>query len=605
MSIKTVNSPVFFVDNSGEAYNFAGIEYKEAAVASPLVEDGSGQGLGHPETTRKMAVQTTISAVVPAFKFDPQDVTNTLVIAPRKTKLKFGDAIISTKSAVAKSGLLVLERWTSLNAGKVVSEPTINYNDITSMLSIKVDCLEIMEGDAEKFRGFGKFRSNGGFLKNIAITTADGCVVFNPQTALKDAEGNLLQVEHVVGGEEYKTLNYVIGLLADQMAEGQAVWDAAMGKWENEAELISLVETQMTRVVVRRWNYEQTVYEMLKAMYGNHPDFAFDDSNNQVTHSNVMAWIGNQVQIIEVPLTRTFVGKCPLFAEHIATLGMEFPQLYKVLLNDVAKNQKMIAAALDLAEGIVPGATEENPYGNCIIIDNQTMVVDGEKSTLDLARQEDGSTILNNLIVSGDYDLDLLSKLDRMITKAGFAGFVIEAFNEDDECCVFALNLATFRLLTGSASHKLIRTLVQLFVHLETPNGDDRNYDNWENEFYRLAMMLKAGLEIAVADSNSLIAKATKTTAIAFTCRVGGSMDADVKLDEFHIHPELAEFWGLQSGDIIVPGRVPVPGMGVLNLVLNSEVPMGTAIYPSCIQHALQEGDKIIDSLVTLCCEAK
>lgn len=595
MSVKLTNSPVYFVDKAGEGYNFSGIKYSEAAVASPLVEDGSGQGLGHPQTSRKMCVQTTISTTVAAFKFDYDDVEKTIIVAPRKTKLNYGDAVISMKSTVAKSGLVVLEKWTSLHQGKVISEPTMKYSTTTNMLSVSVDCLEIMEGDAEKFRGFGKFRSNGGFLRNIEITTNSGEIVFNPNQPLKDAEGNLLQVEHVIGGEEYKTLNYIIGLLADQMPEGVAVWDETTGRWENEAELESLVESSMIRVTVRRWNYEQSVYDMLKAMYGNHPDFAFCDTNHQIIHSNVMAWVGNQVQIIEVPLTRTFVGKCPLFGEHIATLGMEFPELYKVLAQDVAKNQKMISAALDLAEGVIPGATDANPYGNCVIIDSFTEVVSGEKSTLDMERQEDGSTILNKIVVAGDYDLDLLSRFHRMLTKAGFEGMVIEACNDNDDVCVFALRLDTFRLLTGSASHKLVRTLFQLFSHLETSSeGDERDYNNWTGEFYRLAMMLKGGLELAVADSSSLLAKATKTTAIAFTCRVGGSMDASVGLKEFHICSELAQFWGLEAGDLIIPGRVPVPGMGVFTLVLNDNVPMGTVIYASAMQHSVQEGDMIV-----------
>lgn len=598
MSVQFTQSPVFFQDLNGEGYNYAGIQYREAAVASPLVEDGSGQGLGHPEVTRKFATKKVIRTSIPVFKSSSEQVTKSLKVAPKGTWLNYGDAVISIQSAASKTGVATLERWTSLIPGKVISEPVVSINEETHNLSVSLECIEVQDGDAEKMRGFGKFRSNGGFLRNIEITSQETDeVVFNPQQPLRKADGELAQVEHVVGGEEYKTLNYVIGLVAEQMKDGCAVWDSRSGKWENEKELMGLVEKQATKVKVRRWNYEDSCYQMLKDLYGSHPDFNFNDSLREVTHSNVWAWVGNQVQIIEVPLTRTFMGKCPIFAEHIHYLGTEFPELYKVLLDEVRKNQTLVGTALDIAQGEIPNATDENPYGNAVVFDGQTIVTEADKLTLALSQQEDGVTVVDEIGVAGDYDMQLISRMHKRLVKGGYSGVVIESVDSEGYTYSVPISLDIFRLITGSSSHKAVRLFFQILQHLEA-DVEDRSYDNWEGFFYRLTRMLAGELEFIVADSNSLLAKATKTTSIAFGCRAASTLDASVRNDEMHMCSAMLKFWGLEAGDFAVLGRVPVPGMGVFKITINEDVPFGTAVVNAAMKHAVEEGDVDGDQLL-------
>lgn len=600
MSVQFTQSPVLFQDLEGEQYNYAGITYREAAVASPLVEDGSGQGLGHPEVTRKFATKKMVRTQIPVFRATEEAVREALVIAPKKTWLAYGDAVISIKSAVSKTGIAVLERWTSLIPGKVVSEPVVKVNEETRNVSVAVECMEVQDGDAEKLRGFGKFRSNGGFLRNIEITNqATGELVFNPMQSLRDANGNFNQVEHVVGGEEYKTLNYVIGLVAEQMKEGVAVWDSRTGKWENEQELMQLVEKQAVKVTVKRGNYEESCYQMLKDLYSKHPDFSFNDDLREVTHKNVWAWVGNQVQIVEVPLTRTFMGKCPIFAEHIHYLGTEFPELYSVLLAEVRKNQQLVGAALAIAEGEIPGATDENPYGTCVVLDGQTIVSSGDKTTINLSKMEDGVAVIDEVVVAGEYDMQFISKLHRLLAKNGFTGVVIESSDKNGDPYPVPLSLDIFKLITGSSSHKAVRLFFQILQHLEA-SDEDRSYDNWEGHLYRLTRMLAGELEYVVADSNALLAKATKTTPIAFGCRAASTLDASVRKDEMHMCSAMLAFWGLEAGDLAVLGRVPVPGMGVFKITINEDVPFGTAVVNAAMKHAVEEGDVDGDQLLAV-----
>lgn len=598
-SVKLQESKVYFRDLDGEKYNFSGILFQVAAVASPLVEDGSGQGLGHPQVNKKKAARSAVSTVVPALRGEEDKILADIIVAPVGTKLAFGDVVISQKSILARSGATPLEKWGSLIPGRVISEPEFKFNDSNKTLAVRVECLQVETSDAEKYRGFGKYRSNGGFLRSILITDQEGSTIFDPTSNLYQ-DGKAIQAEHVVGAEEFKTFMYVAGIVANDIL-GEAVWNASTGEWENAEALMKATEQSARKVTVKRWNYGAEAYTMFKTLYANHPDFEFDDANNGITHKNVWCWYGEQAEIVEVPLTKTFMGKCPLFAEHIAYLGTEFPELYKVLLEEVKHNQQMVDEALALAEGVIPGETEENPYGTCAVIDDQTKVITGEKFSLDLIQTEGGVSVVNSITIpaEAEYDTKLVRKMHRLLKKNGFSGIVIESFDQKGEVYAVPLSLNVFTLVTGTVTHQAFVTFARILRELET-SDDDRAYGNWSGTFYRLCRMLAGSLEFLVADSNALLAKATKTPAIAFTCRAASTLDASVALDEIHFHPEHLKFWGLESGDFFLIGRVPVPGMGVLRVVSNDLVPYGTAVMNAGRKHEVEEGDVDGDSLIGL-----
>ena len=584
MTIKLTQSNVQFV-NGDQSYSFQGVQYKEAVVASPLVEEGSGQGLGHPETSRTFVAKKTLNQQIPVWRFTAESVAKEIQVREVNTRVQPGDWIVRR---VTDKGAKTLIKWQSEMEGVILGKPRIRFSERTNTLSIKLDTYELVTTDAEKYRGFGKWRGNGGFLRNIKITNGND-VVFNPNTPLKDESGNLLQVEHVVGGEEYKTLTYVTSLLASKLPEGTAKWNAATGQWEDSEELEKLIEREATRVTVQRWNIEDSVYEMFKAMYGDDKNFKFNDKKNEVIHLNAWCWVGTQTNIVEVPLTRTFMGRCNMFAEHIHYLGTELPALYTQLLELQKGRQKMVKDALNMALQNVPAKA-------LAVIDSETLVVEGKLGVTLAEPNDEGDVYVDTISIPGELTLETVAKLQRKIEKQGFAGVSILIEEKDYE---LFLNLDLFRRLSGSAAEKGGRSLLELLTHLEI-DVEDRLYDNWEGHLFRLARSIEANLEGLVANSSSLLAKAAKTPDIAFTCRVGGTLDASVGLKELHISSVMASKWGLEEGDIVVPGRVPVPGMGSLTVVYNDAVPYGTVNMASATQHAIQEGDQDGDSTVFL-----
>lgn len=588
---------VYSRDLNGELFNYSGINYYEAAVASPLVEEGSGQGLAHPETTRTFATKTKVKAVLPLYVKSEEDVLEQIKVAPLGTQLSYMQPVITQASAIAKTGYVALAFWDSLIPGEIVGEPEIKYNNKTNTVEVAVNCIHKQAGDAEKFRGFCKYRSNGGFLKNIAIYNGDE-LIFNPNVDLHDAEGKLQQVEHCIGGEEYKTLMFVISLLADKMPGGKAIWDSVTGDWENKEILEALIESECKRVTITRWGIEATCYQMLKANYGENPDFAFNDEEREVTHSNALCWTGTHANIVEVPLTGVFVGKTKMFAEHIAYLGTEYPALYQKLMTSVFDNQKLVKSALDIVKGNIQGATDENPYGDYLVVDDQTQTLVSEKVTVSRTK-EDGIYYCSKIQMIEEYDWEFLTALSAKMTKNNIPGFVFEPVDMEGEPYSIVLPLDIILRLTGTISHKIIRNLIQILMHLET-ELDDRDTGNWTGKYYRYVRLLESSLEEAVVNSNKLIARATKTTDVAFTCRAGTTIDESVKLDELHIHPDLAALWKLREGDTAIIGRVPVPGAGSLKLVFNEAVPYGTAVCNAAIKHAIEEGDSDGDSMLFL-----
>ena len=584
MSISLQTSSINFVDADGKEFAFSGLEYTVAAVCSPLVEEGSGQGLGHPETLRAKAVKVMVSRSIPVFNMDSADVAKLIVIPANGTKLAKGDAVISYKGTA-------FESWRY--AEGIVVDRKVKLNNRTNTLNVKVQCLMIERSDAEKYR-LGKYRSNGGFLRNIVITEGSD-VIFNPNTSLYDG-GKAIQAEHVVGAEEFKTLLFALGMVKN-LTGLDTKWDSSVGTWSNDEALSKALETVAKRVTVSRWNLEASCYEMLKAMYKDDANFSFDDDSRGIVHSNVWCYYGPLVQIVEVPLTATFVGKCAMFAEHIHYLGTEYPALYAELLEDVKINQRCVKKAYEMVLGRIPGSTEEKPAGTLLIVDDETEIVRGDKLAI---QPDDSGEYVETITIPEDreYSLELVAQLTRSIKRAGYSGFLVCADNGKRDTQV-PIDFEVIRHLVGSESQNLFSSLVSILWCLEIPN-DERAYDGWSSDYYRAVRLFEGTLEFLVGDSASFCRRAAKTSKLAFTCRAGSTIDASVRRDEVHIHPELMKEWGLTDGDLFLIGRVPVPGMGTLKVVTNELVPYGTVVVNAALKHAVEEGDVDGDSIVAL-----
>lgn len=585
MSISFKTSSINFVDAEGKEFAFRGLEYNVAAVCSPLVEEGSGQGLGHPEVKRAKVVKVMVSHQFPVFHGDASSVAKLINIPSKGSMLKKNDAVITYKGQV-------FQRW-QYAEGQVV-DIKVKYNDRTNNLNVKVQCYMIERSDAEKYR-LGKYRSNGGFLRNIVINDGDQ-VVFDPQAPLYEG-GSAVQAEHVVGAEEFKTLLFALGMVTN-LTGIDTKWDSTVGTWQEEEKIARALETVARRVTISRWNIEESCYSMLKAMYKNDANFSFDDDNCGITHRNVWCYYGPLVQIVEVPLTATFIGKCSMFAEHIHYLGTEYPELYRELLNDVKVNQRCVRKAYEMVLGNIPEATEENPTGSLLVIDDKTVIVSGDKLAVTV---DDSGPYVDTIIIPEDseYSLEMVARLSRSIKKAGYSGFLVIAENDRGKEAQVSIDFEVIQHLVGSEAQNLFTSLVAILWCLETSN-DERLYDGWSSDYYRSVRMFEGALEFLVGDSASFCRRAAKTSKVAFTCRAGSTIDASVKRDEVHIHSQLMAEWGLHDGDYFLIGRVPVPGMGTLRVVTNDYVPYGTVVVNAALKHAVEEGDVDGDSVVAL-----
>lgn len=636
--------PVFFKDLCGKEHNFKGINYLEAVIQSPLVEEGSGQLLCHPESTRTFAVRTSVRTSIPGNRLGEEGIREKLRIAGFPVDggrwlnqvVGYGQPVISlaTLNPDGKGySYQPLETWGEIMPG-VIKTIEYNWDQESKLATISVECLLVMSGDNEKYRGFGKARGNGGFLKNISIQqTGTEKLVFNPRLPLK--LNNLYQqVEHVVGAEEYKVLNYLIGMLAHEL--DKIVWNALTGKWEGyndsgsklgEEELLKLLGRKAKRVEVRRDHLCPKVYEMFRQLYGEggkqyiKGEFSFNDETCSITHHAAPAWIGLQTQIIETPLTLSFMGRTSLFAEHISYLGTEFPSLFGQLMEDTIKNSENIETMFSMAKGDIPGATEENPTGSALVFDDGTLInAEGEKWSLAKFENDDGGIVCEALIMpeGTDYNIDTFRTLDQKLKKLGYPAIVFESWSSQDEIGVVCIDLKGFIGLTGDVANKAFKNVSLLFQLLEVPT-DERNHD-WDAEFYRLVRMLQGALEFIVADSNALIAKATKTTKSLLTARRLGTLDASVAWDEIHAHPAFLEMFGINAhfeirlredgtreefnyfcmGDYAVSGRVPVPGSATQKWVANNDVPFGVIAQNAALVHHQDCGDHDGDSGVSI-----
>lgn len=637
-------SPVYFRDLKGKEHNFQGINYLEAVVQSPLVEEGSGQLLCHPENTRNFAVRTTVRTSIPGNRLGVEGIRDKIRIAgaPLEGRWKnrtvaYGQAVISMAYPKADGKGISkkpIEKWGELMPG-IVKEVKFHWEEETQLATVSVEMLMVMSGDNEKYRGFGKARGNGGFLRNITITqSGTGKLVFDPNQPLK-SEGRHVQVEHVVGAEEYKVLNYIIGMIAHEL--DKVVWNSLTGLWEgyssdgsklSEDDLKKIIANKAKKVdVTRKW-LDDRVYQMLKDLYGPKGkwyvkgEFSFDDSTNSVTHFGAPTWIGVQTQIIEVPLTLSFMGKTSMFAEHISYLGTEYPSLFGELMNSVERNSSHLEDLFDMATGVIPGANEDNPTGDALTFDAASRIIEGEKWALKKLTNEVGGTVVEELVIPPgcEFDTHFARTLGKKLKRLGFPGIVFEAYSSGDDIGVVSLSLEGFVGMTGDVAHKAFRTFSLLLQSMEVPE-DDRDHE-WDAEYYRLVRMLQGAMEFLLADSNALLAKVSKTEKCLLTARRLGTLDGSVKWDEAHAHPAFLQMFGIQPhysvrlkddgsrqtfdhegecfGDWGIHGRVPVPGSSTQKWVANPLVPFGVVCQNAALVHYQDNGDHDGDSGVTI-----
>jgi hypothetical protein len=612
--VQVNNSPVYFRDSSGVEHNFQGINYLEAVVQSPLVEEGSGQGLGHPECTRAFATKTVVREAFLTNNGGSDAVKESLVLPTVGQWLHYGCPVIQVryKDTEGVEKLRTIRKWDNLTPAYLGETPEFNVNVDSGLLTVKLSMIMVSQGDAEKFRGFGKWRSNGGFLLDINILSErSSATVFNPNLPLKDAQGNLLQVEHVVGPEEYKVLTYLTGMLGHKI--GKVVWDAKTGHWEGpngetENQLAEMLEAMSTRVTVDRPNLNPKVYSMLKAKYGSSEDFTFTDKTCSVVHYNAPCWVGVQTQIVEVPTTLAFMGKTAIFMEHLAYLGTEFPAIFKEMVASATESFNAAVRFIDIAEGEIPGADDENPCGESWVLTVTSELIDSDKwGVLTYQDEELGekSKIVSELHIphGTEFDFLFLETLWEKATKLGCKALTIYAEGTKNEFAVVSLDIPAFLALTGNVAQNVYAGLVNIFCLMQTP-CDDRD-SSWFSEFYRQVAMLQGAIKFLVTDSNALIAKASKTKPIALTLRSGSTIHNSVADDEIHIHSATADYYGIVGGDWLVIGRIPVPGVGRLKVVVNDHVPFGTAVMQAGVKHEIEEGDVDGDSLVAIIIDSR
>ncbi len=630
-------SPVYFRDLKGNEHNFRGINYLEAVVQSPLVEEGSGQLLCHPETTRTFAVKTKVRTTIPGNRLGEDKLREKIRVA--EGVVAYGQPVISLATIKAEGGVKysTLEKWNEVMPGLVQSH-SIVWNEETELMTVTVDCLLLMSGDNEKYRGFGKARGNGGFLRNVKVVSSTGKVVFDPNQPLK-VNGKHVQVEHVVGAEEYKVLNYLIGMVAHEMSK--VVWNSLTGHWEgytkegqklDESGLLELIGKKAKRVEVTRNWLDPQVYQMFKDLYAPggkwfvEGDFTFTDATYSIVHHNAPCWIGLQTQIIECPLSLSFMGKTSMFAEHTGFLGTEYPTLFGQLMESVQRNAAPLTKLFDMAMGVIPGATDDNPYGKALMFDENSLVTLGDKWNLTKSELEIGAYAVEDLTIpSGtEYNPAFARELGKKIEKMGYPAIVFEAVSSGDEVGVVCLYLEGFVGMTGDVAHKAFKNFSHIMQMMEVPL-DDRDH-KWDAEYYRLVRMLQGAMEFLVADSNSLIAKASKTEKCLLTARRLGTIDGSIKWDEAHAHPAFLQMFDIiphfsvrlkedgsretfdhqeALGDWGIHGRVPVPGSSTQKWVANSNVPFGVVAQNAALVHHQDNGDHDGDSGVTIVLDAQ
>lgn len=617
-------SPVTFKTIEGKELMSYGVNSLGAIVSSPLVEEGSGQGLYHPESYRNFVCKKTIRLSISQVgssktKINLQDIK----LLNRGDWVAFGSPMVKVNF---NSQDLVYKTWSELSPGIITKDPSIEFNTLTNNYDIKFDVLMISKGNAEKHRGPGKWRSNGGFLRNIKIQKGSK-LIFDPNKPLKDDDNNFLQVENVVGPEEYKTPFYLISLIAHYL--GGVTWDAACGKWLEEDQIDKEIDKRLLYVDVERNNLHPEIFTMFLNTYGDKEEFEFYKETNSIIHRKAPCWVGVVTHIIEVPLTLAFTGKGNLFLEQVLYLGSEYPILFNKLKESIKRNSEGITNLINAAKyqtlfsiGAIDDLISKGVLDQYLIITKDTEIsLEGDKRSLEIDEAH-GLKFLRKLQLPKDFKFtseSLQNMAYEFSNKSGMLGFIFLAEGKDQVNWAVIPFKGFFNCLVSS-SQKAFRDFVNLFSQLSIPNNQINNGNNkvldkrdskWETNYNKLVSALASFIRFQVVDASSLVAQASKTEDIAIVCKVGSTLDGSVLMHEAHMSKATLDIYNLnpkcevildpdnrrvevnskEEFDRLVSQRVPVPGCGILEVVRNDNVPAGTIVLNAAQLHAISEAD--------------
>lgn len=638
---------------NGEVYRWEGVSHILMRVQSPLVVEGSGNFHYHPDLDNvdhplfKQLWQervynhnfaagqfgeaaTRLGTYMPSV--DTEVVKGSVLIGQKRVGVKDGDLVVSDKCYnvphKASFTCKVLDTVTS-------------FNKQTSNLDVKIKVAEYSNTAAEKYRGTGKGRGSS-FCRNLVVKDANSNkLLYNARKPLgMPGESNCVQF--LVSDEEGKTKLQLAEMAAHEVKG--IVWSG--DHWENEDLLNKWIEDNRLEVVVVRKNIEPTVYSILKQKFSSDDSFVFEDEFCTVTHK-AQAWMGKVVDVVETPLTHTFVGKTSLFGEVISYLGIEHPNLYNLLMQGVVKNQVAIQELYGMVgdnSGMFDFA--KDPDLSCfshplLLLEDGGTIVEYDKNNkfkveLDVMSPSMCEDLFNmtqeawNVILStdgiskpvyikkitlpaGEIDLDSVRSINRALQEhaVGMAALGVDV----SRVTFFGQSMAhTYRLdalarVSATSSHNISQNLIRILMHLgvesEMGAADDqlkrlRNSGGWESVMSRLQSMLQGAIRVIAIESNKVLAKAARTEEIAFQCRAATTIDAKCPIDTALIHPDLAEKFGLISGDTVLVGRNPMPKMGALKLCVNEFAPPNTLLMNAFAWHAFNEGDADGDSVFFL-----
>lgn len=635
----------------GKVNHYKGNKFVEMRLQSPLAPEGSGNFMYNPEMDdvtsphHQSFGQTRVYfAEVAGSQFGEAGAQLTIVTAKVGDVVEQGDMLIGQKSLVLSpsTGKLdispkvknVMERS---NTKGVVKEVVTRWNDQTSNYSVKVVVEELSVLHAQKYRGVSKGRASAFCLDVEVYDSVTGKVYFDPKLPLGpvgDLEAENC-VERLLSDEEGKTKLHLMEMASHDGCE--MIWDGV--KWENEEQFDKWVVKNRKVVTIRRSNIEKNVYTILKNKFGSDPNFEFKDQERSIVHKNAQAWIGEVTSIVEVPLTHTFVGKTSLFGEVISYAGIQYPELYDVLLDGVIKNQVAVSEVYSMAQDASAEAFDNRIYpiialddeygtfvefvdGDAVEVDFEFMSQDQALILLDMSEEEYISTqadislpiLVTRIGIPGkEVNLDTFRQIQKALMAKGEAitkgqtphDFSRVALVLPDPLKMSILRFDAFARATSTSSQNAAQNLIRILLHLGgegmgTSNDQLQKYRNsggWESIAARLMALFQGAMKSMAVESNSLMSKIARTEAIAFQCRAATTISGDCSAEQALVHPKMAAKLGLEDGDIVLVGRNPMPKLGALKLSINERAPMDTLLMNAFSWHSFNEGDADGDSV--------
>jgi hypothetical protein len=579
MSLQMSESGIGFRDSNGNIVRYRGIKLRSAIVFSPLVElGGSGLMLTHPQGIHEMA-QRTVCEVT----YGESNVRNLngLISVPVGTHVKYGDPLVwrPNPAVLDPQGEAILF-WKDIVPGIVSGAAVVDYELDSGNVTIRLEALAISRSAlVEKLRGVCKGTGDGGFNRNIQILNADGRVVYDPTHRLYNEAGQLVQCEIVYGAEEAKTLNAAIDMIGAVFANGQ---------WEDEAALIGRLEDNLTTVDVVIVGVEENCYAMLKSLHAGKRGFEFDDHLRRVSHSGAYAFIGNATYIVEVPLTATFCGKTSFYYEHVEAMAVRLPALVDKIDELSEKNRSLVSQAIDCAL-----ATDHTQY---VWLTTETVIERSEGvSNITIADHLWLGKYISRLVLPGYVDAKQLRNLQKCLKHHGYRGMGLYADCYGGEKYVY-LNLDMFARLQGDASSMGFQKLSSIFGLLTWVDGAAPN--SYDQGFGRNVAALAGIVDKLVVEGRNLMKGMTKSIDIGITMRARASIF--VEMDAIHVSPTTANYLGLQDGHYVIFGRIPIPGSGVVRVVVDEAAPDWVAFVNPLMKHRVEEGDVDGDQLTAI-----